>query len=218
MRHPSSVRRAYAIVEAGLAWHGHCISIGTSAAITPRYRRQMVTEKRKGNSVVTVSYADNLMHIEVLGAGSIVFDKARASRECRAEAEDHGWEQRLRDAAAIGRDEDTGASATPQDKYARVAALAEYYMTGATEWARVGQGGGGRSLTVEAIARVKGVEYPVAEAYVADFAKAKHGGDTRKALAFLRTAKAVMEAMDAIRKERLPTPAVDADKALEELA
>lgn len=185
----------------------------------------MTNEKRKGNSVVTVTYEDDgRMTIDVLGAGVVVFDKTRASQDCRLHAEDHGWEQRLRDAAAISRDEDTGKPATPQDKYERVKALAEYYMSGATEWARVGHGGGGRSITVEAIARLKGVEYDQAEVFVAEFAKTgKDGkgvafaGDTKKALAFLRDGKRVMEAIAAIRAERATAPKVDADAALEEL-
>lgn len=178
----------------------------------------MTDEKRKGNSVVTVTYTDDgKMQIDVLGAGSILFDKAKASRECRAHAEDHGWEQRLRDAAAISRDDETGKPATPADKFARVQALADYYMTGATEWARVGHGGGGRSITIEAIARVKGMEYEAVEAEVAEFAKKKYAGDTKKALAFLREGKRVMEAIAAIRAERQTAPKVDADAALDDL-
>src|SRR5260221_337315 len=88
------------------------------AGMVPHMEAHMVTEKRKANSVVTVSYRDDgLMEIAVLGAGSIVFDKTKASRECRADAEDHGWEQRFRDATAKSRDDTTGASATPQEKY-----------------------------------------------------------------------------------------------------
>lgn len=177
----------------------------------------MVTEIKKGNSVVTVAYVDGIMRVSVLGAGVIDFDKAKASRECRAEAEDHGWEQRLRDAAAISRDEETGQPATPADKYARVKRLADHYMSGAKEWALVGGGGGARSITIEAIARVKGMTFEQAEAEVEKFAKAKHDGDTKAALAFLRKGERVMAAMEAIRKERLPKPAVDADAALAEI-
>lgn len=179
----------------------------------------MVTESKRQNAVVTVSYdADGKMRIDVHGYKVLTFDKTKASQKCRFEAEDHGWEQRLRDAAAISRDEETGLPASPADKGARVERLIEHYESGSEEWALVGGGGGGRSITVEAIARVKGMTYEEAEAEVEKFAKGEaYKGDTKKALAFLRKGKRVMEAMEAIRAERLPKPAIDADEALDGL-
>lgn len=179
----------------------------------------MTNEKRKGNSVVTVAYTDDgKMQIHVLGYKTLTFDKTKASEANRLHAEDHGWEQRLRDAAAVGRDEETGQPATPAYKGARVERLIEHYESGAEEWTLVG-GGGGRSLTIEAIARVKGMTYEEAEAEVAKFAaKPEYAGDTKAALAFLRKGKRVMDAMAEIRKEREGAPKIDADAALDEMA
>lgn len=64
----------------------------------------------------------------------LYFDPRKASAECRAHAEWHGWEQRLRDAAAKPRDQKTGKSATPAEKFAAVRKLAEHYLAGAKEW------------------------------------------------------------------------------------
>ncbi len=102
-------------------------------------------------------------------------------------------------------------------KHANMAELIEHYETGTAEWSRVGQGGGGKSLTIEAIARVQSKTYEQVEADVAEFAKKKHAGDTKKALAFLRTGERVMKAMEAIRAERTPAAKVDADAALDEM-
>lgn len=174
--------------------------------------------KRKSNSVVQVQQMESgALAFEVLGAGRVVFNPEKAHSNNRAYAELHGWKQRLSDAAAISRDDVTGKPASPADKLAAIRELAEHYMSGSPEWSRAGGGGGGRSITVEAIARIKGVDYVTAEAHVAKFAAEKHSGDTKAALAFLRDGKRVQEAMAAIRAERQPAPKVDADAALGEL-
>jgi hypothetical protein len=175
--------------------------------------------RRRSNAVVTVTVDDKgRLTFDVLGAGKVTFDPQRVHEELRAYAELYGWKQRLSDAAAMSRDTDTGKPTSPADKLAAIQELAEYYMSGASKWSRIGTGGGGgKSLTTEAIARVKGIDYAAAEAMVAAFAKAEYGGDTRKALAFLRTGQRVAEAVAAIRAERAPAAKVDADSALTEL-
>jgi len=188
-----------------------------------------IETKRKSNSVVTVQQTDSgQLVIAVLGVGSITFDPTKVAAPNRAYAELHGWKQRLSDAGAMSRDPETGRPATAQDKYDAIFALAEHYQSGAVEWSRVGGGGGGKSITIEAIARVKDVDYADAERMVTEFAdkaltlpdgtKVSFGGDRKKALAFLRDGKAVGEAILAIRAERQPKPKVDADNALRELA
>lgn len=128
---------------------------------------------------------------------------------------------RIVDAAAVGMADDEGNIIPEADrlgmKYKRMADLIAHYESGTQEWSRVGNGGGGRSITIEAIARVRGVEYDVAKDEVAIFAAEKYDGDTKAALAFLRTGARVSAAIEAIRKERMPAPKVDADAALDEL-
>lgn len=174
--------------------------------------------KPKSNSVVTVqrTEAGNIL-VTVLGAGVVEFDPSKASAATRSHAEFHGWKQRLADAAAMSRDPENGAAATPAEKEAAIRELADFYMSGTEDWSRVGVGGGGKSITIEAIAAEKGIDYDAAEAMVEEFAKVKHGGDTKKALAFLRQGAKLAERIDAMRKARMPAPKVDADAALAEL-
>lgn len=180
----------------------------------------MAQAKRKSNSVVTHEVLESgAIKFDVVGAGSFVFDPAKASESNRIYAARHGWIQRLSDAAAIQRDEETGLPASPQDKLDRMIALRDHYESGADDWRITGtSGGGNRSLTVAAIARVKGISVDNAEEHVARYAAAKFEGDTKKCLAFFRTSARVMEAMAEIRKESMGKPSVDADEALEELS
>lgn len=157
------------------------------------------------------------------GKEPLVLDMAKLHPDIVKQAALVGMAQvRIVDAAAVGAADEDG-NIIPADKRIalkreRMSALIEHYHTGTAEWSRAATGGGGgRSLTIEAIARVRQVEYDQAEAMVADFAEKKYAGDTKKALAFLRQGERVAAAMDAIRKERMPAPKVDADKALEEI-
>lgn len=174
--------------------------------------------KPKSNSVVTVQQnEDGTIAVQILGAGLVTFDPTKASEKVKAHAMFHGFKQRLADAAAMSRNTDTGKAATPTEKEAAIRELADFYMTGTEDWSRVGVGGGGKSITVEAIAAIKGIEYDAAEAMVEEMAKAKYEGDTKKCLAFLRTGAAVGAKIEEIRKARMPAPKVDADAALAEL-
>ena len=173
--------------------------------------------KPKSNSVVTVEQTDDgKLLFNVLGAGVLTFDPAKCDASMNAHAALHGWKQRISDAAAMDRDPETGRPASPADKLTAMQDLAEYYMGGATDWRRVGKGGAGKSITIEAIARVKSITYAEAEEYVDSYAARNYSGDRKECLAFLREGKRVMEAMAAIRAERAPKPKVDADAALDE--
>ncbi len=91
--------------------------------------------KPKSNSVVTHRRLDDgRLEFTIVGAGKFEFDPARASQANRERAMIHGWLQRITDAAAIPRDKETGASATPDAKMARMKALAEFYEGGGVEW------------------------------------------------------------------------------------
>lgn len=178
----------------------------------------------KKDAVVTVgrTEAGNIT-VDVRGVGILTLDLSKVHASNKEYAAFHGFKQRLVDAAALSADTATGKPATPQEKYDAIRLVVEHLNSGAEAWNRSGGEGAGRSITVEAIMRVKGYKtYEEAEKMVEDFAaKPVAGGgfdgDTKKALAFLRTGARVMEAMDAIRKERATAPVIDADKALAEL-
>ena len=173
--------------------------------------------KANATIVVTQDEEGNIV-FSVRDAGAVTFDYAKAHEDCRAYAEFHGWKQRISDAAALPCDTVTGQPANPADKLTAMRALVAYYESGAADWSRAGTGeGGGRSLTIEAIAKVKGYDYDGAEKMVAAFAAKSYAGDMKKALAFLRTGERVMAAMDEIRKARMGAPRIDADTTLDEL-
>ena len=177
-----------------------------------------MVSKRKSNSVVTVQRLESgALQFDVLGAGKVVFNPESAHPDNRAFAEIYGWTQRLSDRAAKPRDTETGKPATPAEKYEAIKALAEYYMTGAQGWTLSGAGGGGKSITLEAIARVQGVDYAEAQKQAEALAIKKFDGDVKATLEYLRTGSRIMKAIEAIRAERLPEPKVDADAALDEM-
>jgi hypothetical protein len=135
----------------------------------------MTTEKPKVNSTVTAEWSDTpdgrVLTLKVHGAenDTITFRPADASPANRAHAEEHGWEQRLRDRAAIGTDPKTGKRPTPNDRAEAIRSLRDHYATGTLEWSpRVSRTP--RELTVDEkkalfakLAAELGVEVPTAE-------------------------------------------------------
>lgn len=91
--------------------------------------------KPKSNSVITHSVVSpGVLSFNVLGVGAITFDTSKVEQSNRERAMLHGFIQRISDRAAIGRNPDTGASATAQDKYNAMAALVAHYESGSAEW------------------------------------------------------------------------------------
>jgi hypothetical protein len=183
---------------------------------------QMQT-KPKSNSIITHTVRElddgNIeITFHVKDAGDVVLNTKHLHDDIMQRAAVHGLIQRISDAAAKSRDEVTGKPASTQEKRDSMADLVAYYHTGTKEWKRAGTGeGGGKSITIEAIARIKSISYEMATDYAERYAKAKFEGNTKKCLAFLRTGKQVMEAIAAIRAERQTAPVVDADAALDEM-
>lgn len=180
----------------------------------------------KANSIITSKYdeARNVLVFTVLGQGDVELDLNKVSAANLARAAIHGMNQRIPDAAAIGMTDKDG-EIIPKDertriKYERMNDLCRFYESGTEEWGRKrAEGeGSGKSLTIEAIARVKGLTYEEAEALVQRHADTVLKGDRKKALAQLRQAQKVVEAMAAIRSERDAKRAtVDADSILDGL-
>lgn len=174
--------------------------------------------KRKSNSVVTVQQTETGLTFSVIGAGEFVLDMDKLHPDILKRAAFHGMKQRISDAAAMSRNPDNGQPATPADKYAAMRALAEHYMTGTPEWSRRGEGGGGaKSITIEAIARVQSVDYATAEDAVTRLAVRKFANDRAAALRELSKSPKVQSAIAAIRAERIPKTNINADALLTEL-
>lgn len=99
---------------------------------------------KRANWVISHSVNADVGEIvfEVKGAGKLTMHMGRLSEAVKARAAIHGMVQRVSDAAAIARDTETGAAATPAEKYAAMKALVEHYESGTSEWARKGTGEG----------------------------------------------------------------------------
>lgn len=182
--------------------------------------------KPKTNSVITSRHDTerNVLVFTVLGEGDVELDLNKVHADNMARAAIHGFNQRIPDAAAIGVTDAEGnvipKAERTRIKYERMNDLCRHYESGTAEWSRKGDGsGGGRSITVEAIARVKGVDYATADGMVDRHAGAVCGGDRKKALAFLATGTKVAAAIVDIRNERAAAKgvSVDADAELEKL-
>lgn len=179
-----------------------------------------------------IDLAARTVMFEVRGKPSLVLHLDRLHADIIARAALVGMAQtRIVDAAAIGTTDAEGRVIPQAErieiKYERMRALIEHYETGTDQWTRGGQGAGGGagSITIAAIARVRGIMLEEATAAVEAYVDREAACatprfvDVKGALAFLRRGKAVREAIEALRRERdasLPA-ALDADEALAEL-
>lgn len=177
--------------------------------------------KPKANSIITSAYDEerNVLVFTVLGEGDVELDLNKVHEANMRRAAIHGWNQRIPDAAAIGTTDKDGVVIPKAErtriKFERMNELCRHYESGTEEWSRKGDGsatGGGRSITLEAIARVKGWDYQKAADMVEVHAKMHFGGDTKKALAFFRTGEKVKAAMQAIRDERALAKVQDSEQ------
>lgn len=191
-----------------------------------------MAQKDKVRIQPEINVAAGTVKFNIKGMDPLMLDLSKVHPEIVKRAALVGMAQvRIVDKAAIGMTDDEGNIIEEDErlemKRSRMAELIEHYHSGTDQWNMAGTGQGSRSITIEAIARIKDVSYDEAKAYVEKFASAKRkmpdgkemsfGGDTKKALAYLREGKQISEMIAQIRTERLPAAKVDADAALEEL-
>lgn len=109
---------------------------------------------KRSNWVIAHQIDGTVIKFTVKDAGEITLDVAAVSDAVRQRAAVHGLVQRVSDAAAIPRDEETGKSATPQEKLAAMTRLVEHYSSGAVEWTLNREGSGsGRGVSGAALLR-----------------------------------------------------------------
>jgi hypothetical protein len=138
----------------------------------------------------------------------------------------HGVIQKVSDRAAIGRDPETGASATPEEKFAAMKECAERLMSGGP-WNAVATGGGGNQGGL--LYRAMRTLYPQAwsdktsfAAYImqkalsesARLGKKVSETDVRNGL---MATKKIAKEIDRIRQEEGKALAIDAGGMLQEL-
>ena len=175
------------------------------------------TDKKRVNSIITVSRFDNKLTFAFAGVGQFVFDPDKVSAENRARAMMHGFEQRIRDAAALSVDRETGKSATAQAKHDAALRIAEHLMSGSTEWAiRVAVSAGpDAGLTLQAMMRALGKSLDDVEAVIAA-TMTKREIDRAAALKLWANSKQVAQAILDIKRERADAGA-DAEDLLGEI-
>ena len=175
------------------------------------------TDKKRINSIITVSRFDNKLTFAFAGVGQFTFDPDKVSAENRARAMMHGFEQRIRDAAALSVDRETGRSATAQAKHDAALRIAEHLMSGSTEWAiRVAASAGpDAGLTLLAMMRALGKTLDEVEAVIAA-TMAKREVDRAAALKLWANSKQVAQAILDIKRERADAGA-DAEDLLGEI-
>lgn len=151
----------------------------------------------------------------------IAFDLQRVHPANLGRAVVHGWNQRIPDAAAIGLADKDGQiiprAERERIKGERMEDLCRFYEEGGEEWSRKPTGTGGRSITIEAFARVKDLSYEEAVERVEAHAARMFGGDRKKALAQIAESPKVQQAMHEIRAERTPKANIDADKVVDQM-
>lgn len=191
----------------------------------------MTTETKR---VQTLTYAASDETVEVIiripqyiafaieGIGDQTLDLTKVHPDHHTRALARGWYERFKDAAAVNRADVDGNIISKAEhsriKYERINDLAIHYESGTADWSRKGEGtGGGKSITIEAIARVRGITYAEAESKVEAHAAVMFHGDRKKALENLRTGRRVADAIKAIRDERTPAANIDADAALDRI-
>ena len=175
------------------------------------------SDKKRANSIITVTRWDNKLKFAFTGVGEFTFDPDKVSAENRARAMVHGFEQRVRDAAALSADRDTGKSASPTAKFDAAKRIADHLMSGATEWnlKPAATGGLDAGLVIMAIMRVFKKTLDEAETVVTT-TMSKKGIERTAALKLWANSKQVAAAMLEIKTERLNTTE-DADDLLDEI-
>lgn len=179
---------------------------------------KQATKKARAGSVISVTRMDGKLIFNVAGAGSLTLDPDKVSAENRSRAMYHGFEQRVRDAGALLRNTDNGATASPADKLASMQRIVEHLMSGATEWAikATADGGTDSGLTIMALMRVKGWDIDQANSQIEKIALAK-GIERKDVLANLAKNPDIIRAVGDIKAERAAKSAVDASDLLGEM-
>jgi hypothetical protein len=183
--------------------------------------------KPKANSIITHVLSEDKCVItftvkDAEGAGRpgrFTFDVTGVHPDMQHMAAIHGFIQRISDGAAMSRNKETGRSATPGEKMARMQAIADHYASGADQWTMNKGTGEGRSqgpnIVVRALAAIQGVS--VAEALASVKEKAEKGRVTTKAyLKRLGMARAIVDKVAELRAQEAVV-AEDGDEMLADL-
>lgn len=163
-----------------------------------------VPAKAKSNAVTQHAFQhDGNILFRVPNVGEAVLRVDQVSLENRHKAMLEGFVKRVVNMAAISRNTDTGASATPTEKWARMHAAIEHYNSGSTMWgmkAAEGSGLGDDGIIVQALMRVKSVTIERVNELV-EAMMVKHSLERKAVLANLRKSEPIIRMVAEIKAE-----------------
>lgn len=176
-------------------------------------------EKQAKTRVIETHSDNESVSFIVAGVGTLGIYLDALSNEIKHAALVHGLKARIVDAAALSRDSETGASATPQQKFDEMEKLVNHYNGGATEWNFRSGGerkeGGEGGLVLRALAAIQGLPVETMRAKV-KAASEKRGMTVKGYLAGLSKQATVAAKVLEIRQSQ--PSSVDADDLLGELS
>ena len=116
----------------------------------------MASERK---SIISAAWdmASNSITFSVLNTGSVLLDVVKCGEEMARKAAFHGYEQKVRDAAAMSRDVKTGRSATPAEKLTAMRQVVENLHAGLWNVRAAAKAALNRACLFAAIAAVRGV-------------------------------------------------------------
>ena len=176
-----------------------------------------------GHHTMAFSVGEQSFNLDVMQiCGEAFFNLSQNGKEAVV----HGLRQKVSDRAAIGRDPETGASATPEEKFAAMKECAERLMSGGP-WNAVATGGTGNQGGL--LYRAMKAIYPNAWSDKTSFAtyimqkalseseRLKRKVSETDVRAGLMAVKRVAKEIDRIRQEEGKTVDIDAGGMLQEL-
>lgn len=156
------------------------------------------TSELEGDSInVKIDFSDKT---------SLSIDVGALTPEIRNQLIVHGLKQKIVDAAAIGRDSETGASATPEEKIEAMRAVGERLLAGI--WRVTSEGGGNNGGL---LFRALSILYPNKDI------KGWLDGLTDKQKSALRDVPKIKAEIDKIRAKTAKASSVDVNALLESL-
>ena len=176
-----------------------------------------MTEKKRANAIAQFSMQDGVLTWDFGAIGKVTLDPEKVSAVNRARAMTFGLKQRVADAAALSRDPETGASATPEEKFAEMTRMAEHLASGTDQWElrAAGPRDDAASWVSKALVHLgKAANTTEANEKVRKLAEAKFGGEIGKARAALAKATDVAAAILELRTAAQPVGDMDADEML----
>jgi hypothetical protein len=161
---------------------------------------------------ITVDIFDAIMTLTFSDGRGLTLNANKLKENIRHDALMHGLKQKLVDAAAIGRNPNTGRSATIEDKYNAVHEVFDRISREYDpQWnkgraAGDGESTGGNSLLLKALCRMSG-KSPASMSALLD-------SKTKEEKAALRTNPKVATIIAEIQAERLANSEIDSDELL----